>query len=653
LPITVDEVELPFPPRTEGESIRVTHRDVPEQPEDRSRPRAQKGPATPSSLGEFAQESVLSDRILRLEPEEPPAPEPGAATKDDETPELLGVRRLAVSLAKAVKASQLYPVDNPMCRKFADEFMGRVGEVFQLIDTVRLSVGKTKLFFSGETVLEQPGREESVPGRLFWAGVREITFHVGLTSEEALKLLGVFRATAQEEGGVLADVVTLLWDARFEHVTYIAIDDILDLNDESDPIPAEFGQEFMNYVDLEMHDLEEDEVMEQKASEMAEQIRKKMNAEDAALFGVTEEERAKLTAEILDEESPRMLVDIVKMLGEAVLLEKDETSFVDLIQVLSGSLVALIAEGRIGEAREVLEMLIDVRAETKEPTPAMRLALDQGIAAAYDRPRRDLLARQLDGGRRSVLEALDVFVRTLPNEAIEALCDVLGNLETVPAKRRLTAALSLRANVDIRPFLPFLRDQRSELVSMVARILGDTQNDKAVEPLTGLLKHRDPNVRREALGGLSRLGSGLAVDAMFHALSDPDPRIRITAARNLGQVGQSAVPALLRLIQTEDFDGRPLAEKRAFYEALGDAGGREALPLVKDALKRKSLLRRAQNDELRACACEALGHIGGPEALELVNKSLQDRSPLVRAAAQSALRRLSGGDAKEPGQEAA
>ncbi|HET9232728.1 MAG TPA: HEAT repeat domain-containing protein, partial [Candidatus Eisenbacteria bacterium] len=523
---------------------------------------------------------MISDRIQDLDDENATL-DTASEPSEHDSPELAGVRKLTVALAKAVKASQLYPIDNPMCRKFAEEFLARLGDVFQLTDTVRLSVGKTKLFYSGDVVLEQPGREESVPGRLFWAGVREITFHVGLTNDEATRLLGIFRATSTEEGAELSDVVTLLWDAKFDHVTYIAIDDILDLNDETDPIPAEFGHEFMNYVDLEMHDLEEDEVVERKANDMAEQIRKKFNDEDAALFGVTPEERAQLVAEIQDEESPRMLVDIVRMLGEAVLLEKNEAAFVDLVQVLSGSLVALIGEGRIAEAREVLQMLIEVRDASQDTTPGMRLALDQGIAAAYDRPRRELLARQLDGGRRGVLEALDAFVRTLPNEAIEALCDVLGNLETVPAKRRLTAALSLRANVDIRPFLPFLRDQRTELVSLVARILGDTKNDRAVEPLTGLLKHRDPNVRREALEALTKLASGRAMDAMFHALSDPDARIRIAAARNLGQIGRTAVPALLNLIQAEEFDGRPLPEKRAFYEALGTAGREEVLPLIK------------------------------------------------------------------------
>ena len=116
------------------------------------------------------------------------------------------------------------------------------------------------------------------------------------------------------------------------------------------------------------------------------------------------------------------------------------------------------------------------------------------------------------------------------------------------------------------------------------------------------------------------------------------------------QIGRTAVPALLTLIQAEEFDGRPLPEKRAFFEALGTAGREEVLPLVKQALARKSLLKRGSSEELRACACEALGHIGGREAEMLLHKAMDDRSPLVRTAAQSALRHPAGA---EPGREAA
>jgi HEAT repeat protein len=593
------------------------------------------------SFGEGAEESALSDGVVNLNRPEPVEPEEPAS--DDASPEVVQVRKLCRGMAKAVKAAQLYPAENPMCLKFAEELMARITETLQIMDVVRLSVGKTKLFFAGETVLEQPGREDSVPGRLFWAGVREISFHAGLTGDEALTFLDLFRRGVQATESGEDDIVTLLWNAKFEHVTYIAIDDILDLTNESDPIPEEFGSEFMNYVDLDMHDLEDEQETERQASEMANQIRAKFNQKDVELFGVTEEERQEILAEIAAEESPKMLHDIVHIIGETLFLETEEAPFVELIQVLAGTLLALIGEGRLREAAGVLHLLYEVRAEGEGLTPAMTTAIDSGVAACFDPTRGEILVRHLDAGKRSTHEGLDDFVRALPVEAIEGLCNALGNLETPPARRRLTEALSLKANENIRPFLPFLGDSRPELVRAVARILAGTQNDRALEPLKGLLRHPDFHVRREALNALSQLGSARSLDVLSVAVYDPDPRIRIGAARALALAGRPSIPALLAVIEESDFDQRPLTEKRAFYEALGYAGGKEILPVIERALGRKALFKRTGVDEIRACACEALGWIGGDDAHRLLTDHLDDRSVLVRTAAQSGIRRILAG----------
>ena len=123
-------------------------------------------------------ESVFTDQITGTDESDPTH-----ESSPSDSPELVMVRALAGSMAKAVKAVQLYPPENPMCKNFAAVLMKHVNDTFQVVDTIRLSVGKTKLFYLAETVLEQEGRDESVPGRLFWAGVREISFHVGITAQ--------------------------------------------------------------------------------------------------------------------------------------------------------------------------------------------------------------------------------------------------------------------------------------------------------------------------------------------------------------------------------------------------------------------------------------------------------------------------------------
>jgi hypothetical protein len=646
-----DEKEDDFV-RFEGFEIQELN---PESPETAPAGEAPSGEPTPPEdtlppSGEPTLESVLTDQI-QGETSAPQEETPLSPASFD-SPELVLVHKLCTALAKAVKAVQLYPADNPVCAKFAQELMSRIQDTFQALDLIRLSVGKTKLFFAGEAVLQQEGREESVPGRLFWAGVREISFHVGLTGQEALAFLDSFRMRAGEDEET--DIVSRLWEARFEHITYIAIDDILDLENESDPVPEEVGREFMNYVDLDMHDLEDGEGADRVATEMAERIRAKFNAEDVSLFGVTEAERSALAAEIEEEESAtRMLRDVLHIISEVLYLDTNEGSFVDLVHVLSGALVALIGEGRLAEAAEVVLILGEMRDEGGDLSPAKRSAIDSGLASAYDAPRRASLTQHLDTSRRDALETLDLFVGVLPDEAIGPLCDVLGNLHTLAARRRLVQALAVKAHGDVRPFLPFLRDPRTELVRHVAGILGQSRNEAALEPLRKLFRHPDFHVRREGLAALSKLGTGRALGVLADALLDVDPRIRMTAARSLGMAGRTSIPALLTSIEDPEFDDRPLTEKRAFYEALGFAGGESVLPVLKRALKRKRWFRRTQADEIRACACEALGWVGGAEARALLSTFLEDRSILVRTAAQSGLRRIARGGGDDLLKEAA
>ncbi len=582
--------------------------------------------------------NALTDHILGLGDDEPET-----LPDKDVSPEVAQVRRLARALAKAVKVVKLYPLENPLSIRFADDLVSAMTETFRLMDAVRLSVGKAKLFFGGEPVLDQPDRDDSVPARLFWDGIREITFHVGLSRREVIDFLRLFRVSAlrAEEGE--DDIVTLLWEGDFEHITHIAIDDILDLENSDDPIPEEFGHEFMNYVDLEMHNLEDEET-ERAGNELAEEIRAKLKDEDdPVLFGVSDEERRQLRNEMAEESSPKLLGDIVRIIYETLLLEEDEQEFVALVQVLSSSMLSLIGEGRLREAAEIVGMLGELRQKAGASSAAQKTAVEAALRASWDRTRCQALAHHLDAGRPGVTAALAPFVNALPTEAVRALCEVLGDLETRRARRLLVDALIVKADGNIDHFVPFLKDDRWYLVRNVAHILGATRNERAVEPLKDLLNHPDNRVRKEVLTALSRLGKGKALLVLEQALYDDDPRIRVGAARNLALVGRRAFPALLTVTEEKDFEARDLSEKRAFYEALGLTGGKDALPLMEEILNRRSFFfRKGQTDEMRACACEALGWIGGPEAQGMLARYLEDKSVLLRTAAQSGMRRAAG-----------
>jgi HEAT repeat protein len=148
------------------------------------------------------------------------------------------------------------------------------------------------------------------------------------------------------------------------------------------------------------------------------------------------------------------------------------------------------------------------------------------------------------------------------------------------------------------------------------------------------LRDPDPLVRVSAARAIGQVGPGAAdaVPALSVALRDGDPRVRFDVAVALGRVGPAgadAAPALARAL------GDPAGEVRVGAAmGLGGLGGgaREAVPALVQAL-------RDGNAVLRMSAASALGGIGSDAraAVPALRTALGDNNTSVRTSAASAL----------------
>lgn len=176
-----------------------------------------------------------------------------------------------------------------------------------------------------------------------------------------------------------------------------------------------------------------------------------------------------------------------------------------------------------------------------------------------------------------------------------------------------------------------------------AQLLGLVADEGAVAPLTELLADPDPGVRTAAVCALGRIGSETSVESLFAALaarqtstnttamallrigaagspgitramddqdptvrsvaaelagslgltgaaspaelhlSDPDARVRVSAARALGRLGsESAVPTMIQVLH-RSLDGPDTDLTVALVVALGQIGDRRAVPVLERA----------------------------------------------------------------------
>lgn len=557
--------------------------------------------------------------------------------------EMATMIRLATVLAKGVRSAQLYPLQNPVCRRAANDIAEQMNAVLKKRASIRFSIGTTKIYLAGEVILNQEREADALAGRLFRSGIREITFHKGLQEDEILRFLSVFHRDDRSLSRGEDDLVTLLWEKHLTHVTYIVLDDFLiDLENDDDPVPEEFGKDFMHFVDLEVHDFNDTEDVQEQANKMAEDIRARIEADDLDLFTVTQEERQDILKQLQDEESPRRSMDdFCHIVSEILAFEQDSSAFVDLVRILGDVLREWIAQGELSQASSVIKILCELRDARNDLAPEMLGELDSGMLGAWNQDALEAVTEHLDAESSAAIDGLDTFVQTLPESALGGICEVLGKVEVARVRRKLIDALIKKARGKVDPFLPFLNDSRWYLIRNIALILGEIGNLSAVTQLKRLLAHDDFRVRRETLSAIEKLSPSQALLSFSDALADSDSRIRTFAARSIGTKGEAGAQHLLAAVEAKEFEKRDLSEIQAFYESIGYSGGSVARAYLEKIVKRSNPLRRQHIDELRAAACEGLGCSGDPAALPILKRLQKDRSAIIRSAAQSGLRRLS------------
>jgi HEAT repeat protein len=186
------------------------------------------------------------------------------------------------------------------------------------------------------------------------------------------------------------------------------------------------------------------------------------------------------------------------------------------------------------------------------------------------------------------------------------------------------------------------------MVRNVAMLLGEMGGQSLVEPLAGLLKHPEPQVRREAASALGKIGGSRTVAHLRQAILDPE--VSTIAARVLGELDRENTVALFarRLAKT----GRVVPDERGAREAitiLGEMEATEAVPALTRILGRGLWLPISAGDTLRTQAAQALRRIGTPEALEAIEHGTRSIRRVVRDTCLSLSRQASPlGDPEAP-----
>jgi HEAT repeat protein len=555
----------------------------------------------------------------------------------------LHARDLMNVFIKTIKAFRIFPPENPSLIGFRELLFRKFQFFLKRHHIFSFKIGEYEFSFNNRVLYENKDLKGSLAFFLYKDGLREFRFLEGLEEWEIQGFLDIIKR-GEKINKMEDDLVTMIWERDFVHISYQATDEYLDETPVTIPENIEQFRKNLIFEPLG-HQIDPDYLDEETGEEVNyyEAMTRAASPPSVAMnrnvYFLTPEELEGLRKEVETETSPTFLFNIIDILFEIMALEKKPEPYQDAVTVLNKLLDALLTLGEFKKATDLLSRLFIIL-KTYSLQEWQLKAIQELAESAGDPQRIERIGKVLERREGVRLDEVSGYLKLLKPNSLQPLMKLLGELGNPKARRTVCDAVCEIGKNQIDQILPFLEDRRWYLVRNVVYILGRIGKEPAIPSVQKALGHREMRVRREAVQALGFIGGAKAFHLLIKALQDEDVRIRCAAALNLGKVGRKdSLPYLLEVIQAKEFTGKEAGEKKAFFNAVGLAGSNDPIPLLRKLLMKKAWFRRKKVDELRQGAASALALIATREAKAVLQLGQESRNARIRKACQQALRR--------------
>jgi HEAT repeat protein len=558
---------------------------------------------------------------------------------------LLLARDLMATFVKTIKAFRLYPSENPSLIDFRGLLLKKFQLFLKKYHSFIFQIGEYYFSFKGKIIYENIDLNTSLAFRLYKDGLRELRFMEGLEEREIQGLIDIVKGI-DNINKLEDDLVTLLWEGAFIHISYLATDEFLD--EISVFIPKnvkEFRQNLKFAPPAPKVAFDFGEEGEQDGFDLEAILSEKTSGPPSieahqSVYFLTPDELERLRKETETETAPAAVFNIIDILLEIMALEKEEEPFKDAVNVLQKMLDALLAMGEFQKGCDLLTRVYIIL-NTYQLADWQVKIIQQFVEAAGEPVQIERIGKVLEKEKGVKLEEVSKYLTLLRPNSIRALINLLGELSNSKARRVLCDVICEIGKNAIQIISSFINDHRWYLVRNIIYILARVGKEQALPYIQKGLNHGEARVRREAVQALGIIGGSKAFGLLVRALGDTDVRIRSMAALNLAKVGKKAsLPPLLEVVQSKEFPKREKAEIKAFFDAIGMTGCDEVIQPLQKLLEQRSWFNRKKRVEIRKGAANALALIGTPEAKSILKSGMNSRNHNIQQACLQATERL-------------
>lgn len=535
------------------------------------------------------------------------------AARQNASPELTSVTQLLKSLDRAAKNLRTFGQGNSVAGKFFEQFYTELTSHLTRYNVLTFVVQREGLYLKEDLVYgSQTGEaSENFAFKLYSDGIREITFHQDISSDDILFFFDALWDTGGTAGTEDDDIVTRLWEKNLPTLTIVTADEVMKISELDDMLTPQGAVP----LETSLREIIADVNAKEAKTENGTQRQKTRFSSGVTGYEVSELELAALAQEIAAESSRDNILYILDTLTAILSSEQSQDLLNKLFEVYDSILKSLIQNGHWATTAHLLELLSKADAFRSDLTEGHKQKIRHLVERLGTPEILALIEKFLNTAEHPRTDGLPAIFLMMQPTAVPALCVLLGNLNQ-PAHQTLVvnALMELsRSTPDI--LVKHLTDRRPTFIRNLLLIITRWNNPRLADNVEKILRYPDPLIRREVIKTLGVLRPNGTATKFIQMLNDPDEGVRLAAIKLLLPGNYSASFSNWEpLVTAETFGDRPPAERRNIFHAIRATAGDEAVPYWTSLLTEWGWTNRKKREELALMATDALGKLGTPAA---------------------------------------
>lgn len=588
---------------------------------------------------------------------------PDEASLDEKQRARIAVARDAFrELEKLTKNIALYGREHQSVIRFRGRFFEAITGLIGDAPSVAFQIGPYDFTMLEQSVYQNPNPERNFVYRFYLDGVRHIVVHAGVSIEELDRFVDVLLTDWDDPTLFEDDSVTLLWQANFERIRYVLIDNF----DED----AREGEERL-YTVAGVVDMVRSGPERAPSSTAAPGSPppvpgssggapaprgRPVRRVDLSAAGLADADLDRLveTPFAMDEAEFATLRRVIGTHGRETLEKFIEILFkVNLAEGGDGAgrIVGLfdriadllLDSGRFGELERLLRKVRRLTGPGEVQLPDNLRAIER-IFAHWSTPLfvDRVLAPLLTDPEHPYAPSILALCGLLNSTAVVPIAAAGGRVRSEAASAELYRLVAHMMPGNERPIGELLRSVEAAHAHELLRLLTTVGDPRALPAAArAALHNEDARVRFEGLSALPVEDTPQLLELLFTALEDPARTVRSKAIHLIARVRRPEVhQRVMAALDRKGFADFDLAEKRRYFAAAALTGDPQARFV--EIFDSGGLLRSRAQDELRHCAAVALAVRLHRDAIPSFEKELGRRlkSEVVAEAVEWAMQHM-------------